>query len=352
LEDFVYTMRDVARLARVSVATVSAVVNEKKGVRPALVRRVHEAMKALDYHLDHVARSLKVRRTTTIGVMIPDFASGFFVEVVRGVEDAARMAGYSVLLCNSNDDVAQEQRHLSALYSRRVDGILLASTDPYSMGPRQSRPDVPLVLFDRVPPAYKGPAVVIDNFEAAKEATNYLISLGHRNIAFIAGRLDLSTGNDRAEGFRRALDDAHIPLRGEYFKRGDFKPESGYRCGLELLRLSDPPSAIFSSNGPMSLGLLQAMQEVGARCPEDVSLIGFDELVPGSEAFSFGSLLKPELSVIAQPGHEIGSRAAKILLSLLSETANGETDSGTEVVKLKAELRIRKSVAPPAAVAR
>jgi LacI family transcriptional regulator len=345
-------MRDVARLARVSVATVSAVVNEKTGVRPVLVGRVHEAMKALDYHVDHVARSLKVRCTTTIGVMISDLASGYFVDVVRGVEDAARSAGYSVLLCNSNDDVAQETRHLSALYSRRVDGILLASTDPYSIGQRQPRPGVPLVLFDRVPPGYTGPAVVIDNFEAASEATKYLISLGHRNIAFIAGRLDLSTGSARAEGFRRALDDAHLPLPGEYFKRGDFKPKSGYQCGLELLRLSPPPTAILSSNGPMSLGLLQAMQELGVRCPEDVSVIGFDELVPGSEeGFIFGSLLKPELSVIAQPGYKIGSLAAQILLGLLTESGNGEPASETDVVTLKAELRVRKSVAPPAAEA-
>jgi len=345
-----YTMRDVARLARVSVATVSAVVNEKKGVRPALVRRVQDAMKALNYHPDHVARSLKVRRTTTIGVVIPDFSSGFFAEAVRGVDDAARASNYSVLLCSSNDDVDQEKRHLSVLVSRRVDGILLASTDPYTMSHRQIRSDIPVVLFDRVPPGYNGAAVVIDNFEAAYEATKALISLGHRNLAFIAGRLDLSTGSQRAEGFRKALEDAHLPLRGEYFKRGDFKPESGYSCGLELLRLAEPPTAIFSSNGPMSLGLLQAMQEVGVRCPEDVSVIGFDELVPGSAGFIFGSLLKPELSVIAQPGYQIGYQAATMLLKTLSENGPGEQALGQEIVTLKGELRMRRSVAPPAAV--
>jgi LacI family transcriptional regulator len=345
-------MRDVARLARVSVATVSAVVNEKKGVRPVLVQRVQEAMKALDYHPDQVARSLKVRRTTTVGVVIPDLASGFFVEVVRGVEDAARTAGYSVLLCNSNDDAAQEQRQLSLLFSRRVDGILLASTNPYSMGQRPSRPDIPLVLFDRVPPGYTGSALVIDNMGAAYEATNYLISLGHRKIAFIAGRLDLSTGNLRAEGFRKALEDAHLPLRGEYFKRGDFKTESGHRCGLELFQLKEPPTAIFSSNGPMSLGLLLAMQELEIRCPDDVSILGFDELVPGTEGFSFGSLLKPELSVVAQPGYQIGNQAANMLLKMLSESENGDVVPSQRIVALKGELRIRKSLAAPAAVAR
>jgi LacI family transcriptional regulator len=345
-----YTMRDVARLARVSVATVSAVVNEKQGVRPVLVKRVQDAMKALDYHPDHVARSLKVRKTTTIGVVIPDFASGFFMEVVRGVEDTARVAGYSVLLCNSNDDVSQEQRHLSVLFSRRVDGILLASTDPLSITRRHDRQNVPIVLFDRIAPGHQGPAVVVDNKTAAYEAVKYLISLGHGRIAFIAGRLDLSTGKDRAEGFRKAMDEAHLPVRGDYLKVGDFKPVSGYEAGLELLRLAERPTAIFSSNSQMTVGLLKAMQELGARCPDDISVCGFDDLVPGTEGFSFGALLKPELTVIAQPGYDIGRRAAEMLLKLLSDSSadNGHPQEG--VVVLKAELCIRNSVAPPSVV--
>ncbi len=343
-----YTMRDVARLARVSVATVSAVVNGKPCVRPALVKRVRDALKALDYHPDQVARSLKVRRTTTIGAVIPDFASGFFVEAVRGIEDAARNAGYSILLCNSNDDLSQEKRHLSVLLSRRVDGILLASTDPNSIGPSHPRRGVPVVLFDRIPAGYKGPAVVTDNSEAAYHATQYLFSLGHRRVAFIAGRLDLSTGIERAAGFRKAFEDAHLPVHGEYFRQGNFKPESGYRCGLELLRLPEPPTAILSSNGPMTLGLLRAMRELRVRCPDDVSVVGFDELVPGTEEFSFGALLEPELTVIAQPGHQVGSRAAEMLLKML-QVATEETEAPSEsVVTLKAELRIRKSVAAPA----
>ena len=343
-------MRDVARLARVSVATVSAVVNEKQGVRPILVKRVQDAMKALDYHPDHVARSLKVRKTTTIGVVIPDFASGFFVEVVRGVEDTARVAGYSVLLCNSNDDVSQEQRHLSVLFSRRVDGILLASTDPYSITRRHDRQNVPIVLFDRIAPGHQGPAVVVDNNTAAYEAVKYLISVGHRRVAFIAGRLDLSTGRDRAEGFRRAMEDAHLPVRADYLKHGDFKPMSGYDAGLELLRLAERPTAIFSSNSHMTVGLLKAMQELGIHCPEDVSVFGFDDLVPGTEGFSFGALLKPELTVIAQPGYAIGRQAAEMLLRMLSEPCDQNGRSAEGVVVLKADLCIRNSVAPPSFV--
>ncbi len=341
-----YTMRDVARLAGVSVATVSAVANGKQVVRPAVVARVQDAMKALDYQPDQVARSLRVRRTTTIGVVIPDFASGFFVDVVRGVEDAARSAGYSVLLCSSNDDTDQEQRHLKALLSRRVDGILLASTDLYSVSHNQLRSDTPVVLFDRVPPNYRGAAVMIDNVEAAYRATQHLIGLGHRAIAFIAGRLDLSTGSDRADGFRKALEDAHLPLLGELFKRGDFHPESGYQNGLELFKMGQPPTAILCSNGPMTLGLLRAMQETGVRCPEEVSIIGFDEPVPDTYGFSVSTLLRPELTVIAQPGYQVGEHAARILFGLLSQGSHQEQDQ-SGVFTLKAELRIRKSVCPP-----
>jgi LacI family transcriptional regulator len=342
-----YTMRDVARLARVSVATVSAVVNGKQGVRPVLVNRVQDAMKALDYHPDQVARSLKVRRTTTIGVVIPDFAGGFFTEVARGIEDTARTAGYSVLLCNSNDDLAQEERHLSVLFSRRVDGILLASTDPYSMGRRPFRPNIPIVLFDRVPPGYTGPAVVVDNRAAAYEAAKHLISVGHTRIALIAGRVDLSTGIERSEGFRKAMEEAGLPVRAEFVKQGNFKAESGYQAGLELLRMKDRPTAIFSVNSGMTLGLLKAMQELNVRCPDDVSLLGFDDLVL-TEGFSFGELLKPELTVIAQPAYQIGCQATEMLLGMLVRPKDGHETAEASIAKLKAELYVRHSVAPPA----
>jgi LacI family transcriptional regulator len=339
-------MRDVARLAGVSIATVSAVVNGKQVVRPVVVARVQDAMKALNFHPDHVARSLRVKKTTTIGAVVPDFSSGFFVDVLRGIEDVARNLGYSVLLCNSDDNVDQEQRHLQALLSRRVDGILLASTDLYSIAEAQLRSSKPIVLFDRVPPAHRGPAVVVNNVEAAYNATRHLIDLGHRQIAFIAGRLDLSTATDRAEGFRKALEDAHLPLNGAYFKRGDYHPESGYRNGLELLRLENPPTAIVSSNGLMTLGLLRAVHELHVRCPEQISIIGFDEPAPDTYGFNLSTLLRPELTVVAQPGYEVGRHAAQTLLSLVNEREDAVRDQN-RVVTLNAELRVRKSTAVP-----
>lgn len=343
-----YTMRDVARLAGVSVATVSAVVNGKQVVRPMVVARVQDAMKALNFHPDHVARSLRVKKTMTIGAVVPDFSSAFFVDVLRGIEDISRSLEYSVLLCNSDDNVEQEQRHLRALLSRRVDGILLASTDLYSLADTQLRSTTPTVLFDRVPPAYRGPAVSVDNVDAAYRATEHLIDLGHTRIAFIAGRLDLSTATDRADGFRKALEDRHLPLEGAYFKRGDYHSESGYRNGLELLQLQNPPTAIVCSNGLMTLGLLRAVHELHVPCPEQISIIGFDEPAPDTNGFNLSTLLRPELTVVAQPGYDVGKKAAETLLTILN--ANEHTaDDGMPLVKLKAELRVRKSTAAPPA---
>lgn len=341
-----YTMRDVARLAGVSVATVSAVVNGKQVVRPMVVARVQDAMKALNFHPDHVARSLRVKKTTTIGAVVPDFSSGFFVDVIRGIEDAAHVKGYSVLLCNSADNAEREQLHLRALLSRRVDGVLLASTDLYSIAETQQRSGMPIVLFDRVPPRYRGSAVVVDNVNAAYRATQHLIDLGHRQIAFIAGRLDLSTASDRAEGFRKALEDAHLPLNGSYFKRGDYHPQSGYQSGLQLLQLPNRPTAIVCSNGLMTVGLLRAVNELQIDCPRQISIIGFDEPAPDSYGFNLSTLMRPELTVIAQPGYEVGRQAAQSLLSLLDENEPHPGDQNP-VITLKAELRVRKSTAPP-----
>jgi len=339
-------MRDVARLAHVSIATVSAVVNGKATVRPRLVSRVQNAMQALDYHPDQVARSLKVRRTTTIGVVIPDLTIGFFVEVVRGIEDAARTASYSVLLCNSNNEAAQEQRHLTALLSRRVDGILLALTDQNAVIRSGLKSNTPLVLFDRIPPGYTGPAVVIDNFAAAYAATQYLISLGHTRIAFISGSVHISTAKDRAEGFRKAMEDARLPVRAEYFRLGEFTAESGLKCGLELLRLAERPSAIFSASVGITIGLLQAVQRCGVQCPEDVGILGFDDLGTGAQGLSFGELMKPALTVIAQPGYEIGRRSARMLFEMLGQSGNGDLGERGGIVTLRAEMRTRQSVGP------
>ncbi len=341
-----YTIRDIARLAGVSVATVSGVLNNKPTVKPALVDRVKKAMEALDYHPDHVARSLRVRRTCTVGMVIADVTNPFFTEVIRGVEKEAQSNSYSVILCDANEDPALERHYLSTLFSRRVDGVLLAPTSSPSAQESRIHKRFPIVLIDRIPLGFSGDAVVTDNFSAAYDGTRHLIELGHRQIAIISGQLNFSNGLDRLDGFRKALQEQHLALPDEYLQRGDFQLESGYRCGLELMRLPMPPTAIFSCNNRMTLGLMRALSEVHVHCPEAVSVLGFDD-------FEWSAYFTPRLTTIAQPAYEMGTQAMQLLLRRLQAPAenNGIADEIPEAtVRLKAELRVRDSTDVPASV--
>src|SRR5664279_547966 len=216
------TIRDVGRLAEVSVATVSAVINGKPAVSEELTKRVRHAIEALNYHPDFLARSLRMQRSDILGIVMPQFASSYYAEVLRGVEDVASKYGYSVLVSNSRGDAEQERKEIFALISRRVDGILLATADPHFAYQRQFPRRFPLVLFDRFPPAFTGTVVATDNIGASFEATNHLIECGHLRIAIIAGTQGISAADERVEGFRRAMNEAGLTVRQEYLRHGDF----------------------------------------------------------------------------------------------------------------------------------
>ena len=334
-----YTMRDVARLAGVSVATVSAIVNDTGRVSGRLTERVKRAMEALDYHANHMARSLKVRRTFTVGMVIPDVTNPFFTEMVCGVEDEAAKGKYSVILCNSGEDSARENRHLSMLFSRRVDGALLGAVSPgYEHAQVRSR--FPLVLVDRIPPGFTGPGVVMDNVQAAFEATRHLISLGHTRIAIVAGNLSISTGADRMEGFRGALQEANLPLRQEYCKMAEFLPQKASECAAELFKLSEPPTAILSCNNKMTLGIMRIAAEMGFHSPDDFSLVGFDDF-DWTESFS------PRLTTVRQPAYDMGRCAMEMLHTEIERSLEGATGAGPGLVVLKSKLCIRDSSRPP-----
>ena len=239
------TIRDVSRLAEVSVATVSAVINGKPAVSEKLTQQVHRAIEALNYQPDFLARSLRMQRSHIIGIVLPQFASPFYAEVLRGIEDLASHEGYSILISNSRGDLDQEMSQVSALISRRVDGILLATANDHFAYHRLFLRHLPLVLFDRLPRGYTGTAVLTENAKASFEATNYLIRLGHRRIAIIAGPQGISSSDERVEGFRSALNEASLTVRQEYFKRGNFNMKGGLECGLELMKLPSPPTAVF-----------------------------------------------------------------------------------------------------------
>jgi LacI family transcriptional regulator len=331
------TMRDVARLAEVSVATVSAVANGTAGVSPKRAERVRKAMEALDYHADQIARSLKTGRTQVIGTVLPDVTNPFYPEVIVGAEEIARAAGYSVILCNANEDAEQEQQQLNTLFSHRVDGVLIACSDPAISFDRLMRRRFPIVCFDRIPPGFRGDTVTTDNASGGYEATRHLIDLGHRRIAVLAGRAGLSTHSARLEGFRKAMSEARLQVPDEYCLTGGMVPETGYEAGRKLLSLPNPPTAVFCTNNKLFLGLVRAVNQTGVRCPEEISLVGFDDLA-WTENFH------PRLTTVAQPTRELGRRAMQLLIERVE--SEGEDFPGpARKVLLKPELRVRESTA-------
>lgn len=335
-----YGMRDVARLAGVSVATVSAVINGKGRVSAQLTAQVHQAMGALDYYPNQVARSLKLQQSHIIGMVVPDITNPFFGDVIRGVETEARVRGYSLILCDSNEDPLIEKANLDMLFARRADGALIAPSDVTTALGHVILRRLPAVFFDRIPPGFTGSAVLTNNLEAAFDATRYLIDLGHRRLAIIAGRLDLSNGSDRLEGFRKALQQADLALPESYLQQGDFQVESGYRCGLNLLRLTDPPTAIFCCNNQMTLGLMKAVAELDVSCPAQVSVLTFDD-------FLWTANFSPRLTTVAQPSLEMGKQAMLMLLDKIRAFGQKPHPDEEKVLVFKSELRMRDSTAAP-----
>lgn len=339
------TIRDVSRLAGVSVATVSAVINGKPIVSDQLTKQVRRAIEALNYHPDYMARSLRLQKSHILGIVMPQFASPFYAEVLRGVEDVASGQGYSILISNSRGDAEEEKNQMSALISRRVDGILLASASRNFEYHRLFTRHFPLVLFDRLPAGFAGTAVMSDSVQASFEATNHLIQLGHTRIAIIAGTQGITSGDERIEGFRNAMNQAGLMVRPEYFKRGNFSMKRGWECASELLNLPSPPTAIFSHNYEMTLGVMRALTEAGMHCPEQISVLGFDDFVVGMDGFSWATMFSPKLTCVAQSSYELGRRAAEILLKKTMGLA-GKDEKEEGIIRLPAELRIRESTAP------
>jgi LacI family transcriptional regulator len=245
-----------------------------------------------------------------------------------------------VIFCDASEDSELERQQLRTLFSRRVDGVLLAPTDSESARDRATQQRFPLVFFDRIPAGFRGSAVITDNLDAARRATGHLIGLGHGRIAIITGRLNLSNGSERLEGFRQALEEAQIPVRQEFLRHGDFGLESGYRCALELMALPSPPTAVFSCNNQMTLGLMRALGELGIRCPGRVSVLGFDD-------FDWAASFRPSLTTVAQPSYEMGKQAMAMLMHKIQGRLEEGTPNEDRILVLKNELRVRESTAPP-----
>ena len=331
------TMRQIAARARVSVGTVSHVINNTAGVREPVRKRVLEAIERLGYQPSLLARGLRRNQTTIIGVIIPDISNPFFPLVVRGVEDIAYQNSYRLMLCNTDNDAQKEQVYFNELRAYRMAGlIVIPSADSRLVRLAGSTGgEIPVICLDRCPEGWKGDSVTVGNEEGAYQAIRYLLELGHRRIACIAGQLHVTSGVERLKGFKRALREAGISIAPEYIQEGRFDRLSGYEKALMLLQFSPRPTAIFAANDLVALGVLAALRELGLRCPEDVSLVGFDDL-------ELASFTNPALTTVAQPAYQMGARAAALLFERL-----GGKDVPTQRIVMKATLKVRDSTGAP-----
>ncbi len=327
-------MREVAERAGVSVTTVSHVINNTRTVSPDTRRRVEEVMQTLGYQPNVLARSLRRGVTHTIGIILPDSANPYFAEVVRGIEDTSFAQGYSVILCNSDNDLEKEHHYTNVLVEKQVDGIIFvaAGLSADNIHKLQAR-RVPLVLVDRHVPDVQVDEVLADNQHGGWLATRHLIDLNHRSIACIAGPAGLRSSSERVEGYRLALESAGILFDPKWVVEGDFQYQSGCSAAKKLFHHQPSPTAIFACNDLMAIGAFRFAHEKNLRVPEQLSIVGFDDV-------HLASYTNPPLTTIRQSKREMGAQAAKLLLERIAQQ---DLEPHQEI--LDTELVIRGSTA-------
>ncbi|MGA2753973.1 MAG: LacI family DNA-binding transcriptional regulator [Terracidiphilus sp.] len=327
------SIKDIARLARVSHPTVSRALQNSPLVNAATAARIRKIAEAAGYRPSAVARGLVTRRTRTVGLVVTTVADPFAGEVACGIEQAANDHGYAVFLANSNANAENERKVVQALAERRVDGIIVTSSRVGSdYLPMLAKLNVPMVLVNDQYPGEFVHSVMIANEDGSRAATEHLIELGHRRIAYVGDRSGYQTETERLEGYKQALAAAGIEFAHELAVHGDGRPEGAVEAMEALLRLADPPTAVCCYNDMTALGAMRAIRARGLRVPEDVSVTGFDDLF-------FAEYLEPQLTTVRQPMRRMGQMAMENLLKLMS----GE-DSVAQV-KVEAELIVRGSTA-------
>jgi LacI family transcriptional regulator len=330
------TIRDVAKLAGVSTATVSAAVTGSAYVSPILKSRVLVAIEQLGYSPDGVARSLKKGVSNLLGLILPDITNPFFTEFVQAAEGYAQEAGYSVLLCDSGEDLDKELAYLRLMRSHRVAGLILCpvgTTEIYE-STAVRRGGLPVVLVDRRIPGLEVDTVTIDNYTAALEATRYLLDLGHSRVATIAGIAGRFTSDERLRGFRDALAERRNVVAASYIRHGNYLENEAFRVCCQLLRESPAPTALFVANNHMLIGVMRAVTELGLTCPKDISIAAIDDF-PWANAFT------PRLTTIRQPVRQMAEEVVRLLLRRIA----GEAGEPVNTV-LEASLIVRESCAP------
>lgn len=331
------SMRDVADRCGVSIATVSRALAGTSPVSEDVLRRIHQAVQDLGYRPNRVARNLRSNQSSTIGLVVADIQNPFFSGIGRAVEDAALQHGYAVFLCNTDEDPEKEELYLRHLADENVAGIIYAPTNKAQKTLASGKPTeltMPVVVIDRAVVREHTDLVLIDNHAAAVELAEHLIGHGRRRIAGLFGAKS-PTGAERRRGFHTAMERHGIPVHEDLQRLLAPFEEEGYRAAQELLLRQEPPDAFFVSNGQLAVGAYRALIESDLRCPEDVAFASFDEA-------SWTSLVRPAVTLIAQPTRDIGKAAVELLLGRISEPHRP-----VRQLVLGHELRLRRSCGCP-----
>jgi len=331
-------IKDIARLANVSHTTVSRALNNKSRIRQETKEKILSIAKELGYRPNLIARSLVMKRTKTLGLIITNISNPFYTELAQGIEKTATQLGYNIILCSTQSDISTEKQYIEMLRSKGVDGIIFSSAhmeDPNIVSLAEE--GFPIVLVNRrtYHPVVKERVdyVGVDNIRGGYLAVEHLIRLGHERIGVIGGSSESSVGVERLEGGRRALQAYGLKARDDYFVEGNFLKKSGYQRGKEFLQMGERPTAIFATNDYMALGVYQAFLEEGCRIPEEVALVGFNDI-------EFASIIGIELTTIGQKKFEMGAIAVEMLVERIER---GNERRLSREMLLNPELIVRRT---------
>jgi LacI family transcriptional regulator len=329
------TIYDVAKHAGVSPATVSRVLNGHARVNPTLAHRVNQATAELGFQRNAVARNLRRSRTSLWAVIISDIENPFFTSLVRGVEDVAQAAGYSVVLCNSDENLKKEANYASAAVAERMAGVIIspASERASNVGALLEA-KVPVVAIDRSIRGARVDSVRVDNTQGAAEATTHLLAVGYKRVACITGPQRATTAGQRLRGYVRAHRAAGVAVNPELLRHADFRQQGGYDAMSSLLALPAPPDAVFVANNLMTVGALACLTDNGISIPDGMGIVGFDDI-------PWAQLIRPTLSVVRQPTYDLGETAGHLLIERIAQPSRSPS-----TVILSTSLSIGHSSSP------
>jgi LacI family transcriptional regulator len=330
------TMLDVAKRANVALSTVSYALNGTRPISEETRQRIFVAMEELGYRPHALARGLASGRSRVVGVLVPDLGTGYIGEIMRGIDDELDLAHYDMMLYTTHRREAKESGYVATLTQGMADGLLIVlPRNPATFMQTLRQRNFPYVLIDHQGTNEQGHAVGATNWQGAYNAIEYLIKLGHQRIGFITGSMDLGCARDRLAGYQAALRTDHLPVDPELVYEGDFHQPEGYAGGNALLSLANPPTAIFVSNDVMAMGVMDAVRSRGLRIPDDISILGFDDIPQAQN-------VRPALTTVRQPLEKMGRVATQMLLDLLSDP-----HKDVSRVELPTELIIRDSCQAP-----